>query len=162
MSPSLNGVNGASKDEKIIVGDNRASAVANGVSAKPGQFALKDEPVENFRRLRVVVIGAGFSGLYCAIRIPERLRNVDLCVYEKNAGLGGTWYENRYPGCQCDIPCTFMTGLEKKPLCHLPGESVLCLQRSSQHTPINIHSPLTRSGRVSTPQRRRFTNISKE
>ena len=38
------------------------------------------------------------------IRIPERLRNVDLQIYEKNEGVGGTWFENRYPGVGCDIP----------------------------------------------------------
>lgn len=60
--------------------------------------------IENFRPMRVIVIGAGFSGIYCGVRIPERLRNVELTIYEKNAGVGGTWYENRYPGCACDIP----------------------------------------------------------
>lgn len=58
-------------------------------------FKLHDAPVENLRRLKVIVIGAGYSGIYCGIRIPERLRNVDLVIYEKNAGVGGTWYENR-------------------------------------------------------------------
>ena len=65
---------------------------------------LKEAPVENFRPMRVICIGAGYSGIYVAIRIPERLRNIDLTVYEKNADVGGTWYENRYPGCACDIP----------------------------------------------------------
>ncbi|KAI9048091.1 hypothetical protein LZ554_007887 [Drepanopeziza brunnea f. sp. 'monogermtubi'] len=67
-------------------------------------FSLKDEPVENQRRLKVRVIGAGYSGIYLGIRIPQRLRNVDLQIYEKNEGVGGTWWENRYPGCACDIP----------------------------------------------------------
>ncbi|KAF5005536.1 hypothetical protein FDECE_8029 [Fusarium decemcellulare] len=64
----------------------------------------KTRAVENFRPISVIVIGAGFSGIYCGVRIPERLRNVQLTIYEKNAGVGGTWYENRYPGCACDIP----------------------------------------------------------
>lgn len=67
-------------------------------------FFLKDEAVENHRSLKVRVIGAGLSGVYLGIRIPHRLRNVDLKIYEKNAGVGGTWWENRYPGCACDIP----------------------------------------------------------
>jgi len=57
-------------------------------------FTLKTEPVENLRPLRVVVVGAGFSGIVAAIRIPERLKNVDLTVYEKNEGVGGVWYES--------------------------------------------------------------------
>lgn len=58
-------------------------------------FKLNNTPVENLRPLKVIVIGAGYSGIYCGIRIPERLRNVELVIYEKNAGVGGTWYENR-------------------------------------------------------------------
>nr|BCT03375.1 Baeyer-Villiger monooxygenase [Exophiala jeanselmei] len=67
-------------------------------------FTLKDDPVENFRPLKVRVIGAGYSGIYMGIRIPQRLRNVDFQIYEKNEGVGGTWWENRYPGAACDIP----------------------------------------------------------
>ncbi|CAK3887878.1 sterigmatocystin biosynthesis monooxygenase stcW [Lecanosticta acicola] len=67
-------------------------------------WLLHDAPVENQRHIRVIVIGAGYSGVYCGIRIPERMRNCELVIYEKNAGIGGTWYENRYPGAACDIP----------------------------------------------------------
>lgn len=69
---------------------------------------ILEEPVENFRPLRVVVIGAGFSGIYLNIRIPELIRNVDLTTYEMEDGIGGTWWTNRYPGCGCDIPGTFL------------------------------------------------------
>ena len=62
---------------------------------EPGLQELKEVPVENFRRMKVIVIGAGYSGIYCGIRIPERLKNVDLTIYEKNGGVGGTWWENR-------------------------------------------------------------------
>jgi len=61
----------------------------------PNSFELKDSPVENFRPMKVIVIGAGFSGIYCGIRIPQRLKNVQLTIYEKNKGVGGTWWENR-------------------------------------------------------------------
>ncbi|KAJ4255164.1 hypothetical protein NW757_004670 [Fusarium falciforme] len=73
-------------------------------SSSGSDVALKPRVVENFRPISVIIIGAGFSGIYCGIRIPERLRNVKLTIYEKNSGIGGTWYENRYPGCACDIP----------------------------------------------------------
>lgn len=78
----------------------------NGIHSQ--SFKLYDHPIENLRPLKVIVIGAGYSGIYCGIRIPERLRNVDLVIYEKNAGVGGTWYENRYMGCACDVPCKSM------------------------------------------------------
>lgn len=91
-----------------VAANGTIHASANGVKG----FELRDGPVEHLRRLKVIVIGAGYSGIYHAIRIPERLRNVDLVVYEKNAGLGGTWYENRYPGCACDIPCTYACAMQ--------------------------------------------------
>ena len=70
-----------------------ANGIANGTATS--SFRLNDAPVENLRPLKVIVIGAGYSGIYCGIRIPERLRNVELVIYEKNAGVGGTWWENR-------------------------------------------------------------------
>jgi cation diffusion facilitator CzcD-associated flavoprotein CzcO len=47
-----------------------------------------------------VVVGAGFSGLYMLHRLRER--GLDVRVYEKGDGVGGTWYWNRYPGARCD------------------------------------------------------------
>ncbi|KAI2603657.1 flavin-binding monooxygenase [Hypoxylon sp. NC1633] len=65
---------------------------------------LKDAPLDGHRRIKVRVIGAGYSGIYLGIRIPQRLRNVDFQIYEKNESVGGTWWVNKYPGCACDIP----------------------------------------------------------
>ncbi|KAF2173056.1 hypothetical protein M409DRAFT_17006 [Zasmidium cellare ATCC 36951] len=75
----------------------------HGVKAK-APWVLHDVPIENQRPIKVIVIGAGYSGIYLGIRIPERIRNCELVIYEKNDGIGGTWYENRYPGAACDIP----------------------------------------------------------
>ncbi len=49
----------------------------------------------------VVVIGAGFAGMY----MLHRLRSMGLRVraFEAGDGVGGTWYWNRYPGAQCDV-----------------------------------------------------------
>lgn len=54
-------------------------------------------------RREVVVVGSGFSGLCMAIR----LRNAgihDFVVLEKADDIGGTWRDNLYPGCACDVP----------------------------------------------------------
>ena len=52
-------------------------------------------------RFRVLVIGAGMSGLLQALRLKEA--GIPFTVVEKNDSVGGTWYENRYPGCRVDI-----------------------------------------------------------
>jgi cyclohexanone monooxygenase len=53
------------------------------------------------RQLDVLIVGAGFAGLY----LLHRMRQVGLSahVYEAADGVGGTWYWNRYPGARCDV-----------------------------------------------------------
>ena len=55
----------------------------------------------------VVVVGAGFAGLY----LLHRLRGLGFSatVLETGDDVGGTWYWNRYPGARCDIPTTDYT-----------------------------------------------------
>ncbi|MBK7777457.1 MAG: SDR family NAD(P)-dependent oxidoreductase [Sandaracinaceae bacterium] len=52
---------------------------------------------------RVVIIGGGFSGLGVAIELLRRGQR-DFVILEKASQLGGTWRENTYPGCACDVP----------------------------------------------------------
>ncbi|KAJ5110349.1 hypothetical protein NUU61_001606 [Penicillium alfredii] len=69
---------------------------------------VADRAVDSHRQLRVVVIGAGISGILACVRLAQRIPNLELCVYEKNEDVGGTWFENRYPGCACGrnlCPC---------------------------------------------------------
>ena len=56
------------------------------------------------RPLRVIIIGADFSSILMAYQIQKYCQNVEHVIYEKNADIGSTWPENRYPGCACEIP----------------------------------------------------------
>lgn len=60
------------------------------------------------RRLNIVTIGAGFSGLIVAHKLqhqnPAFQDFVTHTIYEARANVGGTWLVNRYPGVQCDLP----------------------------------------------------------
>ncbi|EME82838.1 uncharacterized protein MYCFIDRAFT_203419 [Pseudocercospora fijiensis CIRAD86] len=56
------------------------------------------------RRVKVIFIGAGCSGINFTAQMYKHMSNIDLVIYEKNPDVGGTWFENRYPGCACDIP----------------------------------------------------------
>jgi cation diffusion facilitator CzcD-associated flavoprotein CzcO len=51
----------------------------------------------------VLIVGAGFSGLCMAIKLLEAGMK-DFLLIEKSDDIGGTWYDNRYPGCACDVP----------------------------------------------------------
>ncbi|EXJ68397.1 uncharacterized protein A1O5_08189 [Cladophialophora psammophila CBS 110553] len=69
-------------------------------------YIVREVSMGTRKPIRVVCLGAGYSGIMMGIVYAQRMTemNVDFCIYEKNADMGGTWLENRYPGCQCDIP----------------------------------------------------------
>lgn len=52
---------------------------------------------------RFAIIGAGMSGILCAIKLREK-GYTDVTVYEKADRIGGTWRDNVYPGLTCDVP----------------------------------------------------------
>ncbi len=51
--------------------------------------------------LEILIIGAGMSGILAAIKLAER--GIKFKIYEKNVDIGGTWFENKYPGSRVDI-----------------------------------------------------------
>ena len=55
------------------------------------------------RPYNVVIIGAGFAGIGMAIRL-KRAGEDDFLIIERADKVGGTWRDNTYPGCACDIP----------------------------------------------------------
>ncbi len=68
--------------------------------AKPVRFVaahIEPEP------LGVAIIGGGFAGIAMAIRLIEAGCK-DIAILEKASSLGGTWRDNTYPGCACDVP----------------------------------------------------------
>src|SRR5690242_17412047 len=78
----------------------------------------------------VAVVGAGFAGLGMAIKLREQGIE-DFVVLERRDDVGGTWHDNTYPGCQCDVP-SHLYSLSFAPN---PGWSrTFSLQRSEEHT----------------------------
>ena len=53
--------------------------------------------------VETVIIGAGFSGMCMAIKLQEAGKT-DFVILEKADDIGGTWRDNTYPGCACDVP----------------------------------------------------------
>jgi cation diffusion facilitator CzcD-associated flavoprotein CzcO len=61
-------------------------------------------PIHAERHVNIICVGAGASGLLLAYKLQKHFQNFTLTVYEKNTEVSGTWFENKYPGCACDIP----------------------------------------------------------
>ena len=90
----------------VIVGD---TVPADYVDMLSQDLGFKQAPsIQPGRRpddFRVIVIGAGLSGICAAIRLKEAGYSYE--VLEKNNEVGGTWFENVYPGCAVDTPNHF-------------------------------------------------------
>ena len=51
----------------------------------------------------IVIVGAGFGGIGMGIALKKAGFH-DFVILDKEDDLGGTWRDNRYPGCACDVP----------------------------------------------------------
>ena len=52
---------------------------------------------------RIAIVGTGFSGIGMAIRLKQEGEH-DFVLLERAGEIGGTWRDNTYPGCRCDVP----------------------------------------------------------
>ncbi|KAH7114420.1 hypothetical protein B0J11DRAFT_540952 [Dendryphion nanum] len=55
----------------------------------------------------ILIVGAGASGIAMACRLKDELGFDQFRIFDRQAGIGGTWWINRYPGVACDIPAPF-------------------------------------------------------
>lgn len=81
-----------------VNGDHGAHGFTNGIPNEILQQNLPplyDHCIDDYRPMKVIVIGAGLSGILAGIRFPQYIKNLDLKIYDKNADVGGTWHENR-------------------------------------------------------------------
>lgn len=79
-------------------------------------YRINEQPYGTKRKVKIILQGAGASTLNFLKRAEEQLENVDIVVYEKNHDIGGTWLENRYPGCACDVPAVNVSRGRHKPV----------------------------------------------
>jgi len=70
-------------------------------AVSPDSAVIDQPPLPS--HVRVCVVGTGFSGLGMAIRLQQDGIE-DFVVLERASGVGGTWRDNTYPGCACDVP----------------------------------------------------------
>jgi len=66
---------------------------------------LDSRPSER-RTPNVAIIGAGLGGIAAAVNL-KRAGISSFTIFEQSAGFGGTWWDNTYPGAECDIPIAF-------------------------------------------------------
>ncbi|EEB91499.1 hypothetical protein MPER_10131 [Moniliophthora perniciosa FA553] len=150
---AMDGLNG--KDSiSVYMDDHRAedgivefnSSDPSSGTTKNSTLDLGDFCIDEPRPMKVVVIGTGYSGITAGIRFRQRVKNLDLTIYDKNAGIGGTWYSNKYPvknlhvliripliyreqGLACDLPShTYQLTFSENPnwsAFYAPGREIL-------------------------------------
>lgn len=97
-----------SSPHEVLLERSSASAAAGDAAQSNNAFSLSREHAYTPRRMRVITIGAGFSGLLMAHkfqhRFPELRDAVQHTIFEALPDVGGTWLVNQYPGLRCDVP----------------------------------------------------------
>ena len=70
------------------------------------EYKVVEKPLHTPKPIHLIIVGAGAAGLNIAYKAERQFGpgQVTFSIYEKNEDVGGTWLENRYPGCTCDIP----------------------------------------------------------
>ncbi|KAL3481115.1 hypothetical protein BJX99DRAFT_219065 [Aspergillus californicus] len=76
----------------------------NEMHALNGAYQICEAASRSARKIRIIAIGCGASAINLAHEVSNSPLDLDLVCYDKNPSIGGTWYENKYPGCGCDIP----------------------------------------------------------
>lgn len=94
-------------------GSHDATITSNGTHCED-PFELSSQYAYTPRKIRVITIGAGFSGLIMAHkfqhRFPAMRAIVEHKIFESRSDVGGTWLANHYPGVQCDVPAHIYVG----------------------------------------------------
>lgn len=103
---STNGTHDASNGSKVEDDPIKANGMQSDFEA---EIPLHNIPAYSApRRIRVITIGAGFSGLIFAHKIryehPEMEEMMTNTIFESRSDIGGTWLANSYPGVRCDVP----------------------------------------------------------
>ena len=146
--------------------NGNSEAILNGIKAaytngrpSPSKFAIPLNKQLAFtpRKIRVITIGAGYSGLIIAQkfqhRYPEMQDMIKHTIFEGRSEVGGTWLVNTYPGVQCDVPAHIYVRLG---VWHTIERRLLI---PSVRPSLSIQ---IRTGAISTPPEPRFRNISRK
>ena len=102
------GVEGAGQREAGEAEENEAEENEAEENEAEENEAEENEAEENQPQalpahVRVAIIGAGFGGIGAGIRLRQAGRT-DFVILERASSIGGTWRDNSYPGCCCDVP----------------------------------------------------------
>lgn len=82
------------------VGDDNLALVLEELDLE-GVDPRRPTRLEDTKNFHVIVIGCGESGVLAGVRLKQA--GIDFTIVEKNAGPGGTWWENSYPGARVDV-----------------------------------------------------------
>ncbi|KIV82362.1 hypothetical protein PV11_04481 [Exophiala sideris] len=113
-SSGMNGETKQSHQTNGTNGTNGHAELTNGAHASHDKISGNEIPLSTVpaystqRKLRIITIGAGFSGLMLAHKLryehSEMEDIVTNTIFEARSEVGGTWLANSYPGVRCDVP----------------------------------------------------------
>lgn len=87
------------------------ATLSNSIQNVPGKGSDKG----GYTYYPVLIIGAGESGIAAGCRLKVKLGFDQFRIFDRQAGIGGTWWINRYPGVACDLYVQRLTGKDTFP-----------------------------------------------
>ncbi|MFJ9951666.1 flavin-containing monooxygenase [Kitasatospora sp. NPDC091207] len=94
---------GTAAADSAPAAETAAEAVAETAAAVPAPASEPAPAAPAVPHVRVAVIGSGFGGIGAGVRL-RRAGITDFVILERADSVGGTWRDNSYPGCACDVP----------------------------------------------------------
>ncbi|CAK7233921.1 hypothetical protein SCUCBS95973_008759 [Sporothrix curviconia] len=81
---------------------NNSNTAARG--NRPAPYPLPQTPYNAAKPVSAIIIGAGIAGIATAVLLQAKVPALTLTVFDRHSHVGGTWWENQYPGVRCDVP----------------------------------------------------------
>lgn len=83
------------RDNLPIVATPDAPSLFGWPTTNSNGYTIRETPMGTKRPIRIVLLGAGASGINFLKQAADRLENVEVVCFEKNLDVGGTWLENK-------------------------------------------------------------------
>ncbi|KFY32734.1 hypothetical protein V495_08794 [Pseudogymnoascus sp. VKM F-4514 (FW-929)] len=93
--------------EKVLNPAHTETTLAHSLQVYGNRISKEGHDAEGYTYYPVAIIGAGESGIAMGCRLKEKFGFDQFRLFDRQSGIGGTWWINKYPGVACDIPAAF-------------------------------------------------------
>jgi ribulose 1,5-bisphosphate synthetase/thiazole synthase len=91
------------RSEKVLNPAHTETTPAHSLQVYGNRISKEGHDAEGYTYYPVAIIGAGESGIAMGCRLKEKFGFDQFRLFDRQSGIGGTWWINKYPGVACDM-----------------------------------------------------------